>query len=54
MTGNVQEWTVDAEDDRRGMRGGSWLSQPSDARTSFRPRFPRAYRDALIGFRCAR
>ncbi|MEO8657250.1 MAG: SUMF1/EgtB/PvdO family nonheme iron enzyme [Bryobacteraceae bacterium] len=38
---------------RRGLRGGSWFSNPRSVRVSYRGRFEPADRDSGIGFRCA-
>ncbi|MEE4300998.1 MAG: bifunctional serine/threonine-protein kinase/formylglycine-generating enzyme family protein [Pseudomonadales bacterium] len=36
------------------LRGGSWLTAPSELRPTFRNRFPRDYRSNTFGFRVAR
>jgi iron(II)-dependent oxidoreductase len=40
--------------DHRVLRGGSWFTDRSLARTSFRNFYRRRFRPAFIGFRCAR
>jgi uncharacterized caspase-like protein/formylglycine-generating enzyme required for sulfatase activity len=69
MFGNVWQWTADwygpyssaAQIDPSGaatsefkvLRGGSWLSQPKDARVSSRRWDPAGYPTLGVGFRCA-
>jgi len=70
MAGNVWEWMsslympypYNADDgrenlnssDSRVLRGGSWYSSDSDARSAFRITYPPSYTNYLVGFRCAR
>jgi len=49
MLGNVWEWTED-----RVLRGGSWVSDPRNARSANRIRDASDDRDDYYGFRVAR
>ncbi len=56
MGGNVWEWVEDAyagEPDARVLRGGGCCGYFTAPRTTERLRFPHAFRDSDIGFRCA-
>jgi formylglycine-generating enzyme required for sulfatase activity len=69
MLGNVFEWTADWDGpylgagtvDPKGpgsgtdrvLRGGSWVSNPRNARASFRDRLAPVFGDFIIGLRCA-
>ena len=46
-----QEWF---DGDHRVSRGGSWYTDPSLARVSFRNFYRRHFRPAFLGIRCAR
>jgi formylglycine-generating enzyme required for sulfatase activity len=52
MVGNVWEWTVIEEGDRRVVRGGSWLDDRDFARCAARYWFAPYRSDASGGFRC--
>jgi formylglycine-generating enzyme required for sulfatase activity len=54
MIGNVLEWTSDALEGGRAVRGGSFYRGPSLGRASARARGGLTSRDADVGFRCAR
>jgi formylglycine-generating enzyme required for sulfatase activity len=55
MSGNVWEWMENAhESGGRVLRGGSWLSEPQNARAAYRFRDEPALRNDLLGFRLAR
>ncbi len=54
MIGNVAEWLQEDAGDGRGVRGGSWLYFPRNARASFHTKNGARNRDHDIGFRCAR
>lgn len=53
MIGNVWEWVSDEIGDGRGLRGGSWVDQPWNARASNRYWSEPQYRSEFVGFRCA-
>lgn len=57
MAGNVAEWTQakNEDDDTAPVMGGSWAERDPDLlRVFHRLQFPRAYRDADVGFRLVR
>jgi formylglycine-generating enzyme required for sulfatase activity len=57
LAGNVLEWVADWSDESekfRVVRGGSWGSDSTVLRASFRYGDPPGYRDDSSGFRCAR
>lgn len=54
MIGNVFEWTADALEGARAVRGGSWDAGPAGARASGRSWVTGENRNASVGFRCAR
>lgn len=54
MVGNVFEWTADALEGARAVRGGSWDAGSSGARASGRSWVAGENRNANVGFRCAR
>lgn len=54
MVGNVFEWTADALEGARAVRGGSWDAGSAGARASGRSWVAGENRNANVGFRCAR
>ena len=54
MIGNVFEWTADAFEAGRAVRGGSWDTGFRGARASSRSWVGGENRNANVGFRCAR
>lgn len=40
--------------EERGLRGGSWGSEPDDVRSAFRGRYSPEYQGNIVGFRCAK
>jgi formylglycine-generating enzyme required for sulfatase activity len=52
MAGNVWEWTVTEEDDRRVVRGGSWDYNQNHARCAARVGDNAILSDSSSGFRC--
>lgn len=54
MAGNVLEWTSsDYDSSNKVARGGSWLNEPVDIRSTSRDRYLPTNRHTAIGFRCA-
>ncbi len=53
MMGNVWEWVESEVGDGRGIRGGSWVSKPRNARASYRRWFVPRKRYYRVAFRCA-
>jgi formylglycine-generating enzyme required for sulfatase activity len=53
MAGNVREWTATTTGTTRMVRGGSFLSAPTDVRTAARAIVDAFMMDRAIGFRCA-
>ena len=55
MAGNVWEWTASLYKEKRAdrvIRGGSWLSEPDNARSANRVRYLPTDRLNDVGFRC--
>ena len=53
MAGNVAEWVLGDDPLRGHVRGGSWVSNPFELRTTARRELPADALRTDIGFRCA-